>query len=112
MKLSEVKNLQDFLDSEEWNQYEGSWYCNRYVNESAETNQRIDDCAEYGGDGRKYCEVIELWREAVDCLIESEIEDKETGEWVDNPVYYQISQEIDDCEKWHKENGSYEQVIG
>lgn len=112
MKLSEVETLDDFIGCDEFYSYESDYYGNdRYINLSNDQNERIDDCAEYGGDGRTHGEVIEMWRDAIHCLMKPELED-DNGDWTVNPVFDSIMNEIDEVEKWHDENGSLDQVIG
>ena len=111
MRISDVEDLHDFLSSDEFNAYESDYYGNdRYINLDNDQNSRIDKYAETVSDGRKNCEVLHLQLEALNDLIDSTIEDEETGDYVDNPVYREIKKEIQECIKWHEEHGTYEKV--
>ncbi len=96
-------DLSDFPQSEDWQAWDND---NRSVGSSGmilsdpERFDRCDSAVENGCDGSTHGEVIEDWREALDCSDLGD-DEKET-----------IVAEIDDCERWHVENGSIDQTGG
>jgi len=69
--------------------------------------ERFDRCyraAEEGADGSTHGEVIEDWREAVDCAEENGALSEEEAD--------SLREEIKDCEDWHIKNGSIDDEVG
>ncbi len=62
--------------------------------------ERIEDAAEDQMDGSTHAEVIQDWRDYLDQSNYSD-EEKES-----------ITKEIDECEKWHEQNGTLNDIIG
>ena len=94
--------LQELLDSDEYDRWRGDRLGNSLFIHEPERASRIYDYAETGSDGSKHCEVIEDWRQCLsDCF-------DELSEF----ALHVINAEIDKCEQWHIDNGSYEQIIG
>ena len=94
------KSLEEMYQSEEFQMWDSD---NRSAGGSGiiltdpDRYDRIEEGAEFGTEGSTHQEIIEDWREFLDNLDEDEAD------------LDAITAEIDDCEKWHKENGSLEQ---
>lgn len=91
--------LNDFLNSEEWHQ----WDSHHRTHDMAHSDPlRYDRCAKYAGygcEGSTHAEIIADWRSAVD----------ESG--LGMFTKWRLHAEIDGTESWHKRNGSLNSVI-
>lgn len=102
-----IHNLEDFYNSEYFQAYEESFISGLGYSacpEKREMCNRIHEAAECGGEGRTHWEIIELWREALKAC--------ERDGLITERTFTKIGMEIDDCETWHCENGSIDNVIG
>ena len=81
---------------------------------------RIHDAAEDGADGSTHSEHIEDWREFA-AILEREAQrecegetdqETETNEIVLEAAMSALTADIDNCEEWHRENGSLHSVVG
>ncbi len=86
--------LGDVIRSREFNSYANDLFLS-----DSDRADRIWDAAEDGGDGSTHAEVIEDWRDFLDTV---------RLPW---RVLARIVAEIDDCEKWHYDNGSLHHQI-
>lgn len=94
-----IKTLDDLLNSREYDSMRfGSssddWFYD------AERMERVTREAIDGGDGSTHGEHIQDWR---DCLELLELSDD---------VRLSIQSEIDDCEEWHTQNGTINDIVG
>ncbi len=99
-----MMDLSDFLRSDHWQAWGSD---NRSAGSAGmvlsdpERFNRIEDAAENGCDGSTHGEVIQDWRDALECY--TDLSEDETDS---------IAQEIDECEQWHVSNGSIDQTGG
>jgi hypothetical protein len=113
-KPVEGDDLDDFVRTKEISEMESDYYGNgRYINLSEEENDRIDEYAETGSDGRTYQEVIDFWRTAVSSLVDSEIDNEDEDEgYIENPLFTRLMKDLDELEEWHAQRGTINKVIG
>ena len=95
-----IVTLQDLLDSSEYDSYRFGSSSDDWIQDE-ERMERIEEAAEYGGDGSTHGEHIQDWRECLGDCFE-----------LDEATHDAIMAEIDACEQWHIDNGSIDDVIG
>jgi len=96
--------LNDFLNSDYFQNYEHDFFnTNIYFMYDNKTIDRIFEAREDGCDGRTHFEVIDLWRDSIDCAWHDDV--------VTEKEYDDVVAEINKCELWHCENGSLFQTI-
>jgi len=96
-----IKTLSDLLDSKEYDSYRFGSSSDDWINDP-DRMQRCHDAAEDGGDGSTHSEHIEDWRQCLNNCFDDL--DDETRDSIEN--------EINECEQWHIENESIDEIIG
>ncbi len=98
MRIERIIKLTDLLESRYFESYRESVLGNDLFINDPERADRIHKASEFGTDGSTHGEVINDWRNCLDCLArEIEIPDE---------IRESIDKEIDNCEQWHIDNGS------
>jgi hypothetical protein len=108
------QNVNDFLQSDEWQAYESSVYSNDlYISNPDRAIRCVEAAAKHGSDGSTHAEIIQDWRDFLSSLkvYDPDFDDPEDEADRDltQEQYDKISADIDACEKWHDENGSLNQ---
>jgi hypothetical protein len=100
-------NLHEFLNSTAWQGWDSDNRSPGSANMILSDPERFDRCyraAENGAEGSTHGEIIEDWRDAVDC---AEANGLITAEELDD-----LLEEIKECEDWHIQNGSIDDEVG
>lgn len=93
-----IKNLKDLLECSSGLAFGSS---SDDGLKDSERMERMEEAASHGGDGSTHAEVIQDLRDMLSwCEVISE------------SVAESIVREIDDCEQWHIDNGSIDDMIG
>jgi hypothetical protein len=113
--------VRELLEHPAWDGFIGDKLGNDLFINDPDRASRNYDAAENGSDGSTHAEHIEDWREFAG-IIESDArsalnacETDEEYNAAESALDAQVSAltaDIDECEKWHSENGSLETVIG
>lgn len=111
-KPHEVKTLDDFIRSEffaSWDESNRSAGGCGIILEDEDRFDRIQEAAENGAEGSTHYEIIQDWRDAFRAFR------REHGDFEDDAREAEldaIEDEIEACEKFHKENGTLDQEVG
>lgn len=111
--------LDEMIRSEEWQSYEASvGDVQSLLLSDPDRADRMIKASEDGCDGSTHAEIIEDWREFLGTLkvYDPDFHDKEDLETRDFDITKEqeeaITKEIDDCEEWHRNNGSLNEEVG
>jgi hypothetical protein len=119
-KMNEWQSLDDMLKSDYWHSYESSIQENLgYSQSTRDRCSRIYEYAEDGSDGSTHSEHMGDFRDCLNSLRVFDSSDIDLYDFDDLPryditdwQYSAIERDIDDCELWHENNGSLDQIIG
>ena len=96
-----ISSLDDFIRSDYFISWDESNRSNMAINDPERYESCLDE-ASMGGEGSTHAEIIQDWRDALDCYcMDYDVDNKE-----------EIVYAIDECEKWHAENVSLDNIIG
>lgn len=99
MEKPNIKTLEELYQSEYFQMYyQFPTSSDEWIN-NPDRMERCEEAAQEGCDGSTHQEIIDDWRECLDSLD------------LDDETKESIAQEIDDCEKWHTENGSIDDQL-
>lgn len=110
--------LDEMIRSREYDDYIGDKLGNMLYLDDPDRADRRDKASENGAEGSTHAEIIQDWRDFLATLSEfdPEFHDQEDLENHDFDITKEqgeaIGKEIDDCEEWHRNNGSLDQEIG
>jgi len=99
--------LHEFLNGKPWQSWDENNRSPGSANMIIEDPERFDRCyraAEQGAEGSTHGEIIEDWRQAVDCAEDDKLISEEDAE--------SLRKEIRECEDWHIQNGSIDEEVG
>jgi len=109
-----MKTLNDLIQSEGFQMFRADKLGNDLFISDPERAERLFTHVKEGIDGSTHYENIEDMREYLGTLkvFDPDVDDNEKDFDINEATFESMNKEIDDCIKWHEDNGSIDKICG